>query len=93
MQAIETRAGSPLLVDGWYAFCRKPHYTADLGMAFAWGAACGFGHLLPWIYFLFFICVLAHRANRDMARCRAKYGRDWERYCATVKYTFVPGVF
>lgn len=92
-KTIETAAGSPLLIDGWWAYARKPHYTADLVMAFCWGAACGFSSFLPWFYFLFFLAVLVHRAVRDVERCAAKYGADWDRYCAAVPYTFVPGVF
>ena len=93
MQTIETEAGTPLLVDGWWRYLRKPHYTADLGMAFSWGAICGFTHVLPWIYFAFFVCVLTHRSVRDIQRCSAKYGKDWDRYTAKVPYTFVPYVF
>ena len=26
-------------------------------------------------------------------RCAVKYGKDWERYCAVVKYKFIPGVY
>ena len=93
VQVIETKAGTPLLVDGWWRYVRKPHYTADLGMAAAWGAACGFRSPLPWLYFLFFVAVLAHRAVRDIQRCSKKYGKDWQRYCERVPYTFLPGVF
>ena len=26
-------------------------------------------------------------------RCSIKYGKDWERYCAIVKYKFIPYVY
>ena len=26
-------------------------------------------------------------------RCAKKYGKDWERYCAIVKYKFIPGIY
>lgn len=28
-----------------------------------------------------------------VARCRRKYGEDWDRYTSAVKYLFVPGVY
>ena len=90
---IDTEAGTALLVDGWWRYARKPHYTADLGMAFGWGAICGFHAVLPWAYFIFFVAVLTHRAVRDIDRCQAKYGADWDRYCKRVPFTFVPYLF
>lgn len=26
-------------------------------------------------------------------RCSIKYGKDWQRYCSTVKYKFIPGIY
>lgn len=36
---------------------------------------------------------ILHRAARDVARCRRKYGEDWDRYTSAVKYRFIPGVY
>lgn len=33
---------------------------------------------------------LAHALLR---RCSVKYGKDWDRYCAVVKWKFIPGVY
>jgi hypothetical protein len=41
----------------------------------------------------FLVCMLTHRYLRDVARCKEKYGRDWDVYCARVRYALVPGVF
>lgn len=82
-----------LLVDGWYAKARKIHYTADIVMALLWGLACGFGSLSPYIYFAFFCAMIMHRAGRDEALCRKKYGETWDKYLATVPYRFIPGVY
>lgn len=90
---IKTEQGSLLLTGGWWGIARKIHYTADLMMAFSWGGITGFGSFIPYFYVVFFIAVLTHRVSRDMQRCSAKYGRDWERYCKQVPYIFIPYVF
>lgn len=44
----------------------------------------------PWFYPLFFCCMIAHRASRDIHRCRKKYGDGWLEYERTVPYLFIP---
>lgn len=90
---LETKAGSKLLVDGWWRYARKIHYTADVLMALSWGLICGFDHFLPYMYVTFFVVMILHRAGRDIARCKRKYGDDWDRYCEEVPYLFIPYVF
>ena len=90
---LETKAGSKLLVDGWWRYARKIHYTADVAMALSWGLICGFDHFLPYLYVSFFVVMILHRAGRDIARCKRKYGDDWDRYCDEVPYLFIPYVF
>jgi delta24(24(1))-sterol reductase len=90
---LDTASGSKLLVDGWWRYARKIHYTADVGMALSWGLICGFSNFLPYFYVSFFLPMILHRTARDIARCRRKYGPDWDRYTAEVKYLFIPGVF
>jgi len=82
---LTTKHGNELLVDGWYRYARKIHYTADLVMALLWGLITGFDSLLPYFYVSFFIFVLTHRVSRDMERCGKKYGADWDKYCETVR--------
>ncbi len=92
-RTLQTAQGNELLIDGWWRYARKIHYTADVGMALSWGLICGFDHFLPFFYVTFFVLMIAHRARRDITRCRAKYGEDWDRYVAEVPHLFVPGVF
>jgi delta24(24(1))-sterol reductase len=87
---LTTSRGSTLLVDGWWAYARKIHYTADIVMATTWALSCGFGSPLPYVYPVFFVGMILHRARRDEARCRVKYGADWDRYLAQVPYRFIP---
>lgn len=34
--------------------------------------------------------MIAHRANRDITRCRTKYGDAWREYEQRVPYLFIP---
>lgn len=91
--SLEVGGGRLLLVDGWYAYARKIHYTADIGMAVAWALTCGFDSWLPWFYPIFFVLMISHRYGRDQKRMREKYGRGWKRYCERVPYIFIPYVY
>ncbi len=87
---LVTANGGTLLVDGWWQYARKIHYTADLVMAALWGLACGFGSALPYLYPVFFLLMIVHRGRRDEKRCSAKYGADWIRYKQVVPRKYVP---
>jgi delta24(24(1))-sterol reductase len=90
---LTTAGGGTLLIDGWWRYARKIHYSADIVMAFTWALACGFSGALPFLYPAFFFVMIMHRAQRDERRCRAKYGADWDRYLEIVPKRFVPFVF
>ncbi|QRV88747.1 C-14 sterol reductase ERG24 [Ceratobasidium sp. AG-Ba] len=90
---IETAHGNKLLISGWWAYARKPNYMADWIQAFTWSLSAGFGSAIPYFYPVFFFVVLVHRCGRDFERCARKYGRDWETYCETVRWKFMPGVY
>jgi len=51
-----------------------------------------FDRSLPWLYVAFLAILLIHRAWRDDDRCAAKYGADWDAYCARVPYRIIPGL-
>ena len=57
------------------------------------GEARGWGMIFTYFYILYFGILLVHRELRDEAKCKRKYGKDWERYTAIVKSRIVPGVY
>ncbi|XP_034555560.1 delta(14)-sterol reductase LBR [Notolabrus celidotus] len=93
LKTIPTATGKSLLVSGWWGVVRHPNYLGDLMMALAWSLPCGFSHLLPWYYMIYFIILLVHRDSRDMSNCRRKYGSAWDEYCRTVRYRIIPCVY
>lgn len=92
-QYLQTKNGGTLLIDGWWRYARKIHYTCDIVMSFTWALCCGFSGILPYFYPLFFLGMIIHRYRRDSVRCAKKYGKDWEEYCKRVPYVFIPFVF
>ncbi|KFY02977.1 hypothetical protein O988_01746 [Pseudogymnoascus sp. VKM F-3808] len=91
-KAIETEAGDRIMVDGWFAIVRKPNYIPDMFFAISWGLITGFKSPFPWFYPIFFLVMIIHRTNRDIARCRRKYGEAWKQYEKEVPYLFIPYV-
>ncbi|KAK6181638.1 hypothetical protein SNE40_009458 [Patella caerulea] len=93
LETIPTSTGRRLLVSGWWGLCRKPNYLGDLIMATAWSMCCGFHHVLPYFYPIYFLVLLIHRGMRDDVICRKKYGASWTRYCQRVPYKIIPYVY
>eukprot|EP00461_Guttulinopsis_vulgaris_P002079 UN02080 len=91
---LRTKAGSPLLLSGWFRYARKWNYTTDITMGLMWSLSCGFNlYFIPKFYITFFFSMLMHRLFRDEAKCQRKYGKDWETYCSIVKYRLLPGIW
>lgn len=84
---------SKLLTSGWWGMARHLNYAGDLMGALAYCLACGFGHVLPYFYFVYMTILLVHRCYRDERRCLAKYGDPWRAYCRQVRYRIIPGIF
>jgi 7-dehydrocholesterol reductase len=84
---------SLLLVDGWWCWSRHFHYVPEIMASFFWSVpAWNTGFVGPYFYVIYLTILLTDRAFRDDNRCRAKYGKDWETYCAKVPYKILPGV-
>ena len=90
---IQTRSGNRLLVNGFWGIARHLNYCGDLMMALSWCLVCGFEHLLPYFYIIYFSILLIHRERRDHVTCAEKYGPDWDLYCAKVRYRIFPGIY
>jgi delta24(24(1))-sterol reductase len=69
------------------------HYTCDVYFAVTWGLITGFSSPFPWFYPFFFVCMIAHRAQRDITRCQKKYGPAWVEYTRQVPWLFIPVSF
>ncbi|KAK2489478.1 hypothetical protein MC885_021624 [Smutsia gigantea] len=93
LKTIRTSTGKNLLVSGWWGFVRHPNYLGDLIMALAWSLPCGFNHILPYFYVIYFTMLLVHREARDECRCKKKYGSAWEQYCQRVPYRIFPYIY
>jgi hypothetical protein len=92
-RTLQTRRGTQLLLSGWWGLSRHANYMGDLTMAFSWCLACGFTHIVPWFYFIYFTPLLINRERRDHALCKEKYGTDWDEYCKLVPNRIVPYVY
>uniref|UniRef100_A0A3Q2ECN1 Delta(14)-sterol reductase TM7SF2 n=1 Tax=Cyprinodon variegatus TaxID=28743 RepID=A0A3Q2ECN1_CYPVA len=93
LETIATATGKRLLVSGWWGLVRHPNYLGDLLMALAWSLPCGFSHLLPYFYVIYFTILLIHREARDERQCKAKYGLAWDTYCRRVPYRIFPYIY
>lgn len=93
LKTLATKRGTKLIVSGWWGICRHINYLGDWIMAWAWCLPCGFSHLVPYFYVIYFGILLVHRDGRDAEACEKKYGDDWKRYCALVKYRLIPFIY
>jgi delta24(24(1))-sterol reductase len=89
-KTIVSENGDTILADGWYGLARKVHYSCDMFFAISWGLITGFNSPFPWFYPVFFSVMIAHRAMRDIHKCRTKYGEAWKQYEKQVPYLFIP---
>ncbi|KAK2753641.1 erg24, C-14 sterol reductase [Onygenales sp. PD_40] len=53
----------------------------------------GWGTPVTYFFMLYFAILLVHRERRDEAKCKRKYGKDWDRYTSIVKSRIIPGIY
>lgn len=90
---IKTQRGTKLMISGWWGIARHINYTADWLMGLSWCLCCGFDHVIPYFYAIYFGVLLVHRDLRDGEACEKKYGKDWDKYCSVVRYRLIPFVY
>ncbi|KAJ2723368.1 erg24, C-14 sterol reductase [Coemansia sp. Cherry 401B] len=90
LRYITTESGSRLLVSGWWGMARHINYTGDWFYGLAQCLATGFETPMTYFFSAYFLVLLLHRNYRDECKCRAKYKKDWVRYCELVPYLFIP---
>lgn len=93
LKTMPTERGTKLIISGWWGICRHPNYVGDLIMALSWSLPCGFSNLLPYFYVSYFTVLLIHRQLRDEHHCKEKYGKDWDRFCQTVRWRLIPYIY
>lgn len=93
LKYITTKNGRKLLISGWWGAARKINYLGDMIIGLAFCLLTGWSSPIPFFYFPYIICLLAHRAWRDDRECAKKYGEDWIRYKRHVNSLFIPYIF
>lgn len=93
LEFLETKAGSKLLITGWWGMARHINYLGDWIMGWAWCLPTGFNTWITYFYVGYFAVLLVHRERRDEGMCIAKYKDDWKRYTDIVKSRIIPGVY
>ncbi len=93
LTSLPTARGTRLITSGYWGLARHVNYFGDWLMAWAWCLPCGTASIIPYFYVVYFGVLLAHRERRDEEACRAKYGADWDRYTALVRYRIIPYVY
>eukprot|EP00466_Bigelowiella_natans_P018743 jgi/Bigna1/91573/estExt_fgenesh1_pg.C_1070034 len=93
LKTLPTERGTQLLISGWWGIARHVNYFGDWVMAWSWCLPCGFDHIIPYFYAIYFAGLLIHREMRDEHACKIKYGKDWDKYCKKVPYHIVPFIY
>lgn len=85
---------SKLLTSGSWGVARHMNYTFEFLAALSWSLITyKVGTVLTFLYPIYLLVLLIQRTYRDDAKCKAKYGIYWNKYCDLVRYKMVPYLF
>ena len=93
LKSIQTKRGTKLLCDGWWAKSQHMNYFGDWIISLSWGLATWFQTPLTYYYSAYFLGLLLHRQGRDEHKCSEKYGESWVEYEKKVPYKIIPYVY
>ncbi|MBI1210712.1 MAG: DUF1295 domain-containing protein [Alphaproteobacteria bacterium] len=83
-----------LLASGFWGVARHVNYLGEFLMAIGLTLALARpGHVVPWLYPLYYVVLLVPRQIDDDRRCAQKYQGLWRAYVARVPYRIIPGVY
>ena len=82
-----------LLISGFWGIGRHLNYSGEICVYFAFALTAGFQSWVPFLLPLWLALLLIHRSVRDEHRCRAKYGKLWERYKKQARFAMLPFVY
>ncbi|OAA47985.1 7-dehydrocholesterol reductase [Cordyceps fumosorosea ARSEF 2679] len=82
-----------LLCSGWWGVARHANYLGSALYTLGACTVCGTGRALPYMEAVLVLGTVLHRCWRDEAKCRVKYGKAWDEYCALVRWRMLPGIY
>jgi delta14-sterol reductase len=89
-----TDGKNSLLVNGFWGISRHVNYSGEILMASGIILCTGYpAMILPWLYPLYYVILLATRQRDDDKRCSLKYGELWQAYKNRVPYRIIPFIY
>ena len=83
-----------LLCIGFWGISRHVNYLGEVLMSIGLTIALGWPSLIvPWLYPLYYVVLLAIRERDDDRRCEEKYGELWRGYREAVPWRIVPHLY
>lgn len=85
--------GGRILVSGFWGIGRKLNYAGEITVYTSWALLSGTQSFVPYILPFWLFCLLTQRAWRDEQKCKKKYGKLWDEYCARAKFRMIPFLY
>ena len=58
LKTLKTARGTELIVSGWWGIARHINYFGDMLLGLSWCLPCGFDHIVPYFYAIYFAVLL-----------------------------------